>query len=97
MSFICVLHINAYFQRQLIELLLVLRCGDVDGIGYAVANGQQVVAVASGINAHACSIAAGTGTGGDALFISYTRCVLRIHTVWTEGTHGVYEMNIGRA
>ena len=52
MSFICVLHINAYFQRQLIELLLVLRCGDVDGIGYAVANGQQVVAVASGINAH---------------------------------------------
>ena len=84
-------------KRQLIELLLALRCGDVDGIGYAVANGQQVAVVASGINAHDCSIAAGTGTDGDALFISYTRCVLKIHTVCTKGTHGVYEMNIGRA
>ena len=65
--------------------------------GYAVAIGHQVIAVASGINAHDCSIAAGTGTGGDALFISYTRCVLKIHTVCTKGTHGVYEMNIGRA
>lgn len=58
-----------FSKRQLIELLLALRCGDVDGIGDTVANGHQVVAVrtaASGVDSHASIIASSTGAGAAA-------------------------------